>query len=295
MSLSIPKGTYGFRFGEDYELNLCKLYAAGADVITTPSYYWDGLERTDGPLLLFQYTLSGEGIYESNGRTYRVTSGHAFLAEIPSSHRYYYSPSASEPWHFIFLLFRPDLITAHWRKFVRGVGEVTSLPMDSAPIRLLRMIVTDAAAGRITDALIASSSVYQFMTELVRLQTTTRYHRQNWSAPIRQAVEYIENDYASMISMDQLAEHISMSKYHFIRTFSASTGVTPGAYLTRVRIEKAMEVLRGTSHSIEQIATQVGYSSGSYFIKAFRSLTGLTPGEFRSGGESLVYRKLFFD
>ncbi|UOK60917.1 helix-turn-helix transcriptional regulator [Paenibacillus sp. OVF10] len=71
--------------------------------------------------------------------------------------------------------------------------------------------------------------------------------------------------------------------------------MTPGAYLTRVRTEKAMELLRGTTLSIEVIAEQVGYSSGSYFIKAFRSITGVTPGEFRSGGESLVYRKLFFD
>ncbi|MNC52143.1 HTH-type transcriptional activator RhaS [compost metagenome] len=98
-----------------------------------------------------------------------------------------------------------------------------------------------------------------------------------------------------MISIDQLSDHVSLSKYHLIRRFSASTGLTPGAYLTRVRTEKAMELLRGTSLSIEAIAEQIGYSSGSYFIKAFRSLTGLTPGEFRSGGESLTYRRLFFD
>lgn len=157
------------------------------------------------------------------------------------------------------------------------------------------MIVTDAATGRITDPLIASSSVYQFMTELTRLQKTTLRNRENWSENIQIAVEYIENNYSKMISIDHLAEHVSLSKYHFIRRFSSSTGLTPGAYLTRVRTEKAMELLRGTTLSIEVIAEQVGYSSGSYFIKAFRSITGVTPGEFRSGGESLVYRKLFFD
>lgn len=88
--MDIPKGTYGFRFAEDKELQLCRLFAAGCDSITTASYRWDGLERTDGPLLLFQYTLSGEGVYESGDRTYRVTAGQAFLAEIPGPHRYYY-------------------------------------------------------------------------------------------------------------------------------------------------------------------------------------------------------------
>ncbi|WP_419892446.1 helix-turn-helix domain-containing protein [Paenibacillus xylanexedens] len=293
--MNIPRGTYGFRFAEDKELQLCVLYAAGCDSITDPSYHWDGLERSDGPLLLFQYTISGEGVFESNNRIHHVTAGQAFLAEIPGPHRYYYHSASKEPWEFLFLLFRPTLILPHWRKFLCEAGEVPYLPADCTPIRLLRMIVTDAAAGRITDPLIASSSVYQFMTELTRLQKTTLRNRENWSENIQIAVEYIENNYSKMISIDHLAEHVSLSKYHFIRRFSSSTGLTPGAYLTRVRTEKAMELLRGTSLSIEVIAEQVGYSSGSYFIKAFRSITGVTPGEFRSGGESLVYRKLFFD
>ncbi|SDC62854.1 AraC-like ligand binding domain-containing protein [Paenibacillus sp. CF095] len=293
--MNIPRGTYGFRFAEDKELQLCVLYAAGCDSITDPSYHWDGLERSDGPLLLFQYTISGEGVFESNNRIHHVTAGQAFLAEIPGVHRYYYHSASKEPWAFLFLLFRPTLILPHWRKFLREAEEVPYLPADCTPIRLLRMIVTDAAAGRITDPLIASSSVYQFMTELTRLQKTTLRNRENWSENIQIAVEYIENNYSKMISIDHLAEHVSLSKYHFIRRFSSSTGLTPGAYLTRVRTEKAMELLRGTTLSIEVIAEQVGYSSGSYFIKAFRSITGVTPGEFRSGGESLVYRKLFFD
>ncbi|MNE37707.1 HTH-type transcriptional activator RhaS [compost metagenome] len=195
----------------------------------------------------------------------------------------------------MFLLFRPDLILPHWRKFMREAGEVPHLPADSAPIRLLKLIVADAAAGRISDPLIASSSIYQFMTELARMQVTSLRDKENWSDSVRRAAEYIEQHYAQMISIDQLSEHVALSKYHLIRRFSASTGLTPGAYLTRVRTEKAMELLRGTGLSIEAIAGQIGYSSGSYFIKAFRGLTGLTPGEFRSGGESLTYRRLFFD
>ncbi|MBU5672215.1 helix-turn-helix domain-containing protein [Paenibacillus brevis] len=293
--MDIPKGTYGFRFAEDKELQLCVLFAAGYDVITSPSYRWDGLERTDGPLLLFQYTISGEGIYESGNRTHRVSAGQAILAEIPGPHRYYYHPESQAPWEFLFLLFRPNLILPHWRKFLREAGEVPYLPLDSAPVRLSRMIVVDAGAGRISDPLIASSCVYQFMTELARMQVTTLRNRANWPENVRHAAEFIELNYSRMVSIDQLAEHVSLSKYHLIRRFSASTGLTPGAYLTRIRTEKAMELLRGTGLSIETIAEQVGYSSGSYFIKAFRGLTGLTPGEFRSGDESLVYRKLFFD
>lgn len=70
--MDIPRGTYGFRFAEDKELQLCVLFAAGYDSVSDPAYRWDGMERSDGPLLLFQYTLSGEGVFESENRTYRV-------------------------------------------------------------------------------------------------------------------------------------------------------------------------------------------------------------------------------
>ncbi|MNI95810.1 DNA-binding transcriptional regulator AraC [compost metagenome] len=56
-----------------------------------------------------------------------------------------------------------------------------------------------------------------------------------------------------------------------------------------------MELLHGTQDNVERIAEQVGYSSGSYFIKAFRGMTGLTPGQFRSGRDRLLYRRVFFD
>lgn len=293
--MNIPKGTYGFRFAEDKELPLCVLFAAGYDSITDPSYRWDGLERTDGPLLLFQYTLSGEGVFELDERTHRVIAGQAFLAEIPSSHRYYYPAESKEPWEFLFLLFRPNLVLPLWRKFLSEAGEVPHLPVDSAPVRLARMIVADAGAGRISDPYIASSCVYQFATELARMQVMSRKDQENWPESVKRAAEFIEGNYARMISIDQLSEHVSLSKYHLIRRFSDSTGLTPGAYLTRVRTEKAMELLRGTTLSIEVVAERVGYSSGSYLIKAFRRLTGLTPGEFRCGGESLSYRKLYFD
>ncbi|MDO3409307.1 AraC family transcriptional regulator [Saccharibacillus sp. CPCC 101409] len=293
--MDMQPGTYGFRFAEDPELRLCALYAAGCDRIDHADYQWDGQQRTDGPLLLFQYTVSGEGVYEYEGRTRRISAGQAFLAEIPGPHRYAYDPSSAEPWSFFFLLLRPELILPLWRKFRLEAGDTPHLPADSAPVRLLRMIVADAAAGRISDPLIASSCVYQFMTELARFPSTARRDRSNWPANIRLAAEYIERHYARMISIERLAEVVSLSKYHLIRRFSACTGLTPGAYLTRVRIEKAMELLRGTGLDISTIAEQVGYSSGSYLIRAFRGMTGLTPGEFRGGSESLVYRRLFFD
>lgn len=287
-------GTFGFRFSEFPQLSMCSLFAVGHDRIQSSDYYWDGQSRTDGPLLLFQYTLEGEGVFESDQGREQIGSGKAFLTEIPGKHRYFYAGDQT-PWEFYFLLIRPQLILPNWLDAKSRIGSTPDLPAGSAPIRLLRDIFIQAKAGRISDPHIASSYVFQFISELCRYAVSSHSNREGWPKKINQAVNYMDIHYASMISLDKLAEELHISKYHFLRTFSAVVGMTPNDYINRIRTERAMELLRQTSYSIEHIAQQLGYSSGSYFIKVFRRLTGQTPGAFRSGSESLVYSRLFFD
>lgn len=291
---STDYGTFGFRYSEDTALALCHLFAVGYERVHRSAYEWDGLTRTDGPLLLFQYTISGEGWLELDKRKERMLPGKAFLVEIPGEHRYWYEESDT-PWEFYYILIRPTLISPNWQDVKKRIGTTPMLPTASSPIRLLRQIFTEAQAGRITDSFIASSFVYQIIAELGHFASADKRDRDGWPEKIHVAARYMEANYANMVSLDELAEHLHISKYHFLRTFGKTVGITPHAYLNRIRIERAMELLHNSEHSIEEIAQLVGYSSGSYFIKVFTKLTGLTPGAFRSGQDSLLYSRLFLD
>ncbi|RKP57332.1 AraC family transcriptional regulator [Cohnella endophytica] len=288
------RGTFGFRFNEQPHLPLCYLFAVGNECVHDCSYHWDGLVRSDGPLLLFQYTTSGEGVFETGEDSYRVPQGRAFLAEIPDNHRYYH-PGGKQPWEFYFLLIRPGLILPLWEQIKASKGPVPFLDSGSIPIRMLRDIFAEAQAGRITDPYLASSYVYQFITELSRASATTNRNKDGWPDSIQEAVQFMDANYFRMIGQDQLAEKLKLSKFHLLRTFTKYVGVTPNDYLNRIRMEKSIELLRTTDWSIERIGTAVGYSTGSYFIKVFHKFTGQTPGSFRSGNHSLHYNRLFFD
>lgn len=288
-------GTFGFRYSESPHLALCSLFAVGHEHVSNREYSWDGLTRTDGPLLLFQYTMSGEGIFETEQDTYKVGEGTAFLTEIPGNHRYYF-PENGTDWEFYFVLIRPRLILPNWEEAKTKLGVTPQLPYSSKPIRLLREMYAEAKAGRISDPYSASSFVYQFVSELCRFSSSSRSNRDSWPDKIKQAVSIMETQYANMLSLDQMAEALQLSKYHLLRTFSAAVGMTPNDYLNQIRMNQSMELLRSTNWNMEQIAAHVGYSSGSYFIKVFHKLTGQTPGAFRSGGGNhLVFNRLFFD
>ncbi|MBP3950939.1 helix-turn-helix domain-containing protein [Bacillus suaedae] len=282
MNNTMPYDTYGFRFLDTLGRAFCQLYAVGFDKVTSQDYDWDGLKRIDGPLFLFQYTLSGFGHVEVDGVTYKVEPGAAFMVEIPSSHRYYL-PSSSESWEFYFMLMRPNTISEQWHELNQQIGPVVQIPRESSVILLLQDVVHAASKKHITDGYRASSIVYQFMMELYRFSTSYQKEKEAWPPKIQMAVEQMEQHYKILQSLEDIAQSVELSKYHFTRSFTKATGYTPIEYLTKIRIEHAVRLLRETDVTIEEIARTVGYANGSYFIKVFRKWIGFSPGDFRAG------------
>jgi len=68
---------------------------------------------------------------------------------------------------------------------------------------------------------------------------------------------------------------------HFIRAFKATTGMTPHAFLTDLRIARAAEQLKTRGLSITEVALACGFSSPGHFSTVFRRIVGVTPSKYR--------------
>lgn len=100
-------------------------------------------------------------------------------------------------------------------------------------------------------------------------------------AGIHRAVEMLRAHYEEEFSSQQLADACGMSRYHFFRAFKAHTGSTPYEFLTRIRVERAAELLAEDSTSITDICFQCGFVSHSHFTSTFHRFSGMTPSEYR--------------
>ena len=85
------------------------------------------------------------------------------------------------------------------------------------------------------------------------------------------------------LSVADFARQCGLSDYHFIHLFKEFTGFSPHAYLTRLRLDRAKDLMVSTTMNISEIAFAVGYANPLYFSRLFRSHTGLSPSQFRSG------------
>jgi AraC-like DNA-binding protein len=83
-----------------------------------------------------------------------------------------------------------------------------------------------------------------------------------------------------------LAEEAHMSRTSFVVKFTETTGVSPFAYLTQVRMMNAIELLSTTTATLEEIAEQVGYGSEAAFATAFKREIGVAPGAYRHSSAS---------
>ncbi|MEK3899148.1 MULTISPECIES: AraC family transcriptional regulator [unclassified Paenibacillus] len=106
--------------------------------------------------------------------------------------------------------------------------------------------------------------------------------KEQYGERIKQVIAYIENHSSQPLRLDQLAEISHFSKYHFTRIFTAFTGMTPMAFVTRKRVEQAMVLLSRTNQTILEIAGESGFESVSALNVHFKRHFGCTPSSTRN-------------
>ena len=93
--------------------------------------------------------------------------------------------------------------------------------------------------------------------------------------------QYIEAHYGEDLSLKSLAEVACVSPHYFSAYFKSETGQNYKAYLTRVRMERAMHLVMSTDLKTYEIAERVGYNNGRRFVDAFRAAYQMSPMDYR--------------
>ena len=104
------------------------------------------------------------------------------------------------------------------------------------------------------------------------------------SSLLEEANAIVERDYASELSLDDIARRVASSRRQLQRAYAEIGRTTFRDHLTRVRMERAAELLATRMFTVREVANRVGYRQPAQFAKAFRRHRGVSPSDFRSGG-----------
>ena len=100
-------------------------------------------------------------------------------------------------------------------------------------------------------------------------------------AEIQQAQTWLRDQFSVANPIEQVIKRSKLAERTFKRRFVAATGLTPIAYVQRLRVEDAKRRLERTAASVDEISWRVGYEDSAFFRRLFKRTTGVTPGAYR--------------
>jgi AraC family transcriptional regulator len=158
---------------------------------------------------------------------------------------------------------------------------------DDRLFMIMQVIADEADTPGTHSRLLLEQAVDLLCIQLLRAHSTLRKPfsggpRGLEPRQVERIAHYMRDNLGQDISLQELANTIGISRFHFCTAFRLATGASPHAYLTRMRMEMACTLLKSTPLLISDIALAVGYSAVASFSTAFRKHTGVSPREYRS-------------
>ena len=220
-----------------------------------------------------------------NGKSIRVKKGQSILIHGGELHTMY----SGDNGQFFAVVFHPYLIFGTELKHL-STKEVSynriydeSKQNEAQIITLLNEIHSAFSQRQFGFELTLKSSLTRILAviyenNLYTIKDSKKIHGIDAFADI---IEYVHQNFAEKILLDDMAQNLNFSKSYIIRLFKKNTGKTFSTYLNNYRIYKALELLEENDKSILEISESCGFENLSYFIRLFKQSTGMTPLQYR--------------
>jgi AraC-like DNA-binding protein len=218
----------------------------------------------------------GRGWAEIEGTRHEVFPRQALI--IPRRAAHAYGAQAGDPWTIWWL----HLAGEQMPQLTAACGVTVQRPVMDVP----RFALSVALIGEAIDTLehddtpqsllAASGAAWHLMTALAAGRPDAPR-----DDPVTRMKEFLSENLASQLSIAQLAERVNLSPSHLTAIFRASTGYSPMAYRTLMRMQRARMLLDTSDKPILAIAREVGYEDPAYFSRRFAELHELGPRDYR--------------
>jgi AraC-like DNA-binding protein len=209
---------------------------------------------------------SGRSRWWSGGKVWDTSPGCLLLQQPGDVHR---DVARDGPGLVQIISLSPDAVESVTGK-IRIPAQLAADDERGAPFQRLHDIVSTGAPGLELEVAVA---------EAIAALGSLGNSRPEQTRPVRRALELLEARLAEPVTLDELADHAAFDKFHLCRAFRAQVGMPPHAYLTRLRIMRAKQLLAaGTRPS--DIAAVVGFYDQSQLGRHFRRIVGTTPARY---------------
>jgi len=236
-----------------------------------------------GPILrngyLIHYILNGKGIYKARGKLFHLKKGDAFL--ICPDELIYYEADKNFPWSYTWIGMQGIKIKGYLQRTTFLKNLVLHYG-DDQQLKLCHEKMSEADKLLKNRDLIMNCILYEYLFLLACKFPNEEYSiDEKKTNYVEEALQFIEEHYCDPISVQDVANHISINRSYLHRIFKSFTNVSIQSYLLDYRIRQACILLKDTEMPIHVISHSVSYTDPLYFSRLFHQKMGMTPSDYR--------------
>jgi len=158
--------------------------------------------------------------------------------------------------------------------------------VDPLILSCFEALANELRCGEVGQRLMIDALRSQIAVHLLRHYARIQLSSESGSAfserQRRKIIDLIEDRLGENLSLNDLAESVGLSPFHFSRQFKSEFGVAPYAYVIRKRVAKAQEILLQGKTALKVVALECGFSDQSHLCRTFRKVVGVTPLEYQN-------------
>ena len=225
--------------------------------------------------------IDGKGILDFCGKRWNISKDQMFIL-FPGMESTYYADK-EDPWYYCWIGFQGESAG----KIVENIGFDPQTPVltfkDAYKIENEVKRMLGARELTLDGKLRRNAGMMEILSDMIR-ESARRAGNDgitNIYSYSEYAVRYINNHFSEKIRIQDLADHIGISRSYFVKLMKQETGMSPQEYLIETRMRRASDLLSRTQDSIKVVATECGYDDALAFSKVFKSRFGLNPSEYR--------------
>jgi AraC-like DNA-binding protein len=250
--------------------------------------------------------VGGRALHMIRGESWPVEAGDVFVVRGPEAHDY----REIKDLRLINILFQPrnlhlepmDLLGIDGYKALFSFESPTrKRPRSNRKLQLApkKLAITLNYVDSLDHELKSRDAGYSFMAHSCFMQIVGYLSRaygefkeldRDARLCVSKAMDYLEAHLDQPVTIDELSRLSHMSKRSFFRAFQAATGSTPIAYLVKLRLTRAAEMLRCYGENVTSVAYKVGYNDSNFFARQFHAMFGFSPSNYRKRHEPICTR-----
>ncbi|MCI9303199.1 AraC family transcriptional regulator [Clostridium sp.] len=232
---------------------------------------------------VMHYVSKGKGTFKVNNKIFNLKQGGIFI--ILKGMSVEYMASMDDPWEYYWIGFSgSNSIEYLNRTSIIDSYVVTCTENSKIPNIILNMCeISKNYNPSCSDDIVLLRELYSLLYTFIKeFPKEFEYKDKELHTYIQDAINFINSNYMNSITVNEIANHVNLSRSYLYKMFIKNLKVSPQKYLINLRMYKATLLLKNTKLPIGEVANKVGYTDSLLFSKTFSKYFSMSPLNYRN-------------